>query len=173
MKSRGYVYLLLLDRAGPVGGSVEHSEGKGGENVVAILRILCGSPHPCRLRTAPFWPRWQTLSCVLTACQVLWGSISRVAFVTTMSNCTSLLRVVLLLFRGRMRPRAKTSSREQGPDFDIVGTCKWLSYVRASGSQAYVMLVRFFPLLGVYRFESPRHSRLLVAACHCSHLIVC
>jgi hypothetical protein len=44
-----------------------------------------------------------------------------------------------------MRPRAKTSSREQGPNFDIVGTCEWLSYVRASGSQAYGMLVRFFP----------------------------
>jgi hypothetical protein len=48
-------------------------------------------------------------------------------------------------FGGRMRPRAKTSSREQGPDFDIVGTCEWLSYVRASGSQAYGVLVRFFP----------------------------
>jgi hypothetical protein len=44
-----------------------------------------------------------------------------------------------------MRSRANTSSREQGPDFDIVGTCKWLSYVRASGSQAYGVLVRFFP----------------------------
>jgi hypothetical protein len=55
-----------------------------------------------------------------------------------------------------MRPRAKTSSREQGPDFDIVGTCEWLSYVRASGSQAYGVLVRFFSLQGVYRFESPR-----------------
>jgi hypothetical protein len=50
-------------------------------------------------------------------------------------------------FRGRMRPRAKTSSREQEPDFDIVGTCKWLSYVRASGSQAYDVLVRFFPCM--------------------------
>jgi hypothetical protein len=48
-------------------------------------------------------------------------------------------------FGGRMRSRAKTSSREQGPDFDIVGTCEWLSYVRASGSQAYAVLVRFFP----------------------------
>jgi hypothetical protein len=48
-------------------------------------------------------------------------------------------------FRGRMRPRAKTSSREQGPDFDLVGTCEWLSYVRASGSQVYGVLVRFFP----------------------------
>jgi hypothetical protein len=44
-----------------------------------------------------------------------------------------------------MRLRAKTSSREQGPNFDIVETCEWLSYVRASGSQAYVVLVGFFP----------------------------
>jgi hypothetical protein len=28
-----------------LGGSVEHSEGKGGESVIAILRFLCGSPH--------------------------------------------------------------------------------------------------------------------------------
>jgi hypothetical protein len=61
-------------------------------------------------------------------------------------------------FGGRMRPRAKTSSREQGPDFDLVGTCERLSYVRASGSQVYGMLVRFFSLQGVYRFESSQHS---------------
>jgi hypothetical protein len=48
-------------------------------------------------------------------------------------------------FGGRMMPRAKTSSQEQGPDFDIVGTCEWLSYVRASVSQEYGVLVRFFP----------------------------
>jgi hypothetical protein len=48
-------------------------------------------------------------------------------------------------FGGRMRPRAKTSSQDQGPDFDLVGTCEWLSYVRASGSQAYDMLVRLYP----------------------------
>jgi hypothetical protein len=47
-------------------------------------------------------------------------------------------------FGGRMRSRANTSSRELGPDFDIVGTCEWLSYVRASGSQVYGVLVRFF-----------------------------
>jgi hypothetical protein len=87
MMSRGYAYLLLLDRAGLVLGSVEYSEGKGGESVVAIPRILCGSPCPCRLRTSPFLPRWQALSCVMTACQVLWAPISRVAFVTTMLNC--------------------------------------------------------------------------------------
>jgi hypothetical protein len=57
MMSRGYIYLLLLDWAGQVGGSVEHSEGKGGESGVAILRFLCSSTRPCRLRTALFWPR--------------------------------------------------------------------------------------------------------------------
>jgi hypothetical protein len=56
MMSRGYAHLLLLDRAGQVGGSVEHSEGKGEESVVAIPMFLCGSPHPCWLRTAPFLP---------------------------------------------------------------------------------------------------------------------
>jgi hypothetical protein len=44
-----------------------------------------------------------------------------------------------------MRPRAKTSSRKQGANFDIVGTCECLSYMRASGSQAYGVLVMFFP----------------------------
>jgi hypothetical protein len=44
-----------------------------------------------------------------------------------------------------MRPRAKTSSQEQGPDFNIVGTCEWLLYMRASGSQAYGVLASFFP----------------------------
>jgi hypothetical protein len=63
-------------------------------------------------------------------------------------------------FGGRMRSRAKTSSQEQGSDFDLVETCERLSYVRASGSQAYDVLVRFFPLQAVYRFESPRHSHL-------------
>jgi hypothetical protein len=48
-------------------------------------------------------------------------------------------------FGGRMRPRAKTSSWDQGPDFDIVWTYEWMSYVRAHGSQAYGVLVRFFP----------------------------
>jgi hypothetical protein len=47
-------------------------------------------------------------------------------------------------FGGRMRPRAKTSSQKQGPDFDLVGTYECLSYVRASRSQAYGVLVRFF-----------------------------
>jgi hypothetical protein len=44
-----------------------------------------------------------------------------------------------------MRPMGKTSSRVLGPDFDLVGTCEWLSYMRSSSSQAYGVLVRFFP----------------------------
>jgi hypothetical protein len=36
-------------------------------------------------------------------------------------------------FGGRIRSRAKTSSRVQGPDFDLVGTCEWLPYVRVPG----------------------------------------
>jgi hypothetical protein len=56
-----------------------------------------------------------------------------------------------------MRPRAKTSSQGLGLDFDIVGTCEWLSYVRASGSQAYDVLVRFFPYR-VYIDSSHRNT---------------
>jgi hypothetical protein len=41
---------------GHLGGSVEHSEGKGRESVVTILRFLCGSPHLCRLRTEGLVP---------------------------------------------------------------------------------------------------------------------
>jgi hypothetical protein len=48
--------LLLLDRAGQVGGLVKYSEGKDGESVVAILSFLCGSSHLCQLRTGCFGP---------------------------------------------------------------------------------------------------------------------
>jgi hypothetical protein len=41
---------------GHLGGPVEHSEGKGGESVVAILRFLSGSPHLYRLRTGELVP---------------------------------------------------------------------------------------------------------------------
>jgi hypothetical protein len=46
MMSRGYGYSLLLDRRGASRGSVEYSKENGGESVVAILRVLCGSPCP-------------------------------------------------------------------------------------------------------------------------------
>jgi hypothetical protein len=40
---------------------VDHSEGKGGERVMAIPRFQGGSPRLCQLRTELFWPRWQAL----------------------------------------------------------------------------------------------------------------
>jgi hypothetical protein len=49
-------------------------------------------------------------------------------------------------FGERMRPRAQTSSLEQGHDFNLVGTCERLSYVRAFESQMYDVLIRFFLL---------------------------
>jgi hypothetical protein len=62
-------------------------------------------------------------------------------------------------FKGRMSPRAKTSSQEQGPDFYIVGTYKWLSYVSLRESSVW-RVGQVLSLQGVYRFESSRHSRL-------------
>jgi hypothetical protein len=41
---------------GHVGGPVEHSKGKDGKSVVAILRFLCGRPRLCRLRTEGLVP---------------------------------------------------------------------------------------------------------------------
>jgi hypothetical protein len=49
---------------GHLGGSVEHSEGKGGDSVVAILKFLCGSLRLCQLRTeglvpvSKYWTYW-------------------------------------------------------------------------------------------------------------------
>jgi hypothetical protein len=136
------------------------------------MRFLCGSPHLCRLRTTSLWPWWQALSCVLTACRVLWSLISRVAFITTLSNHTSLLRVVLLLLEGewgRGQDFILGAGAQFRPSWDM-----WMVVIRESLRELIVWRVgQVLPLQGVYRFESPRHSRLWVAACHCSHLVVC
>jgi hypothetical protein len=67
MMSRGWLLTIVIpDEASK--RSVEHSEGKGGESVMAILRFQCGSPCPYQLWTAPFWYGWQVLSYVLTTC---------------------------------------------------------------------------------------------------------
>jgi hypothetical protein len=51
---------LMLDKMeigwGHLWGPVEHSEGKSGDNGVAILRFLCDSPRLCRLRTKGLVP---------------------------------------------------------------------------------------------------------------------
>jgi hypothetical protein len=170
MMSRGYVYLLLLDWVGQVGGLVEHLEGKDGESAVAIPRFLCGNPRSYRSRTAPFWPRWQALSCVLTTCQVFMGLGKPSSPVTTSPNYTPCLKVVV---GGGMRLRAKTSPMGRGPISTKLGLRKWLSYVRAFGSQAYGVLVRFFPCR-MY-IDSSRRDPLSYEwqLFHCSHLIVC
>jgi hypothetical protein len=41
---------------GHLGGPVKHSEGKGGESAIAILRFLCGSPRLCQLRNERLVP---------------------------------------------------------------------------------------------------------------------
>jgi hypothetical protein len=55
-----FYWRLMLDKMetgrSHLGGPVEHSEGKGGESVVAILRFLCGSPRLCQLRTEGLVP---------------------------------------------------------------------------------------------------------------------
>jgi hypothetical protein len=60
LKHSYYVCILMWIKMeterGYLGESVEHSEGKAGESVVAILRFLCGSPHLCRLRTEGLVP---------------------------------------------------------------------------------------------------------------------
>jgi hypothetical protein len=134
MMSRGYGYLLLLDRLGQVWGSVEHSEGKGRESVVAIPRFLCVSPRPCQLRTASFCPRWQPLSCVLAPCRAFMGPDKPSSFCNNFVKPHLPATCGAFSFGVRMRPRVKTSLREQGPDFDLVGTCECVSYMRASGS---------------------------------------
>jgi hypothetical protein len=73
---------------------------------VAILRFQCCSPRLCRLRTTPFWTRWQVLSCVLTTCQIFMGPGKPSSPVTTSPNHTPCLKDVV---GGGMRPRAKTS----------------------------------------------------------------
>jgi hypothetical protein len=166
MMNRGYGYLLLLDRAGQVGGSVEHLQGKGGESDVAILRFLCGSRHPCRLRTAPFWPQWQALSCVLIACRAFMRRNKPSSFCNYLVELHLPASCGTFTYGGRRRPRVHTSSRIQGPNFDLLGTCEWLSYVRVCWSGS-------FPCR-VYIDSSHRDTLgYLWQLVHCSHLVVC
>jgi hypothetical protein len=129
------LWLFAVVRLGGAsrGGSVKHSEGKGGKSDVAILRFLYGSPRPCRLRTVVFWTRWQDLSCVLTACRAFMGPDNSSSFCNYFVEPHLPASCGAFTFVGRMRPRAKTSSREQGPNFDLVVTCEWLSNVQMRG----------------------------------------
>jgi hypothetical protein len=156
---------------GQVGGSVEHSEGKSGGSVMAILRFLCGSPRLCRLRTGHFGPNgipWF----VLAAYRVLMGLSKPSSPITTLSNRPSLLRGGLL--EGEWDSRewrpgwallgAKTSSREQRPDFYIVGTSPMVIIHETPGAMRTTCRSGS-PLVGCIQFESPWHSRIWVTTC--------
>jgi hypothetical protein len=124
---------------------VEHSEGKGGESTMAIKNRVILAPMAslelCTDRMSSFM-----------------GPDKPSSFCNYYVELHLPASCGAFTFGERMKSRAKTSSREQGPDFDIVGTCEWLSYVRAFGSQAYDMLVRFSPCR-VY-IDSSRHDTL-------------
>jgi hypothetical protein len=49
---------------------------------------------------------------------------------------------------------AKTSSREQGPDFNLVGTSRNV-VIRETREVVHTTCCQVLPLHGVYRFESP------------------
>jgi hypothetical protein len=114
-------------------------------SVVAISRFLCGSTHPCQLRTTLFLALMASLELCTDRMSGFMGPDKLSSFCNYYVEPHLPTSCGAFTFGGRMRPRAKTSSREQGPDFDIVGTCEWLSYMRAFESQAYDALVRFFP----------------------------
>jgi hypothetical protein len=102
---------------------------------VPIPRFLCGSPHSCQL----------SLELCTDRMSGFMGPDKPSSFCNYYVEPHLPASCGAFTFGGRMRPRAKTSSREQRTNFDIVGTCEWLSYMRASGSQEYGVLVRFFP----------------------------
>jgi hypothetical protein len=68
-----------------------------------------------------------------------------------------------------------TSSREQRPNFDLVGTSRTVVVRETRGATHMTCWSVFFPLHGVYRFDSNRHNTLgyewLLA--HCWHIVVC
>jgi hypothetical protein len=110
MMSRGYVYFLLLDRTGQVGGSVKHSKGKGGESVVVIPRFLCGSSRPCRLRTASFWPLMTSLKLCTYRISDFMGPDKPSSFCNYYVELHLPASCGAFTFGGRIRSRAKTSS---------------------------------------------------------------
>jgi hypothetical protein len=115
---------------------VVHLEGKGGERAMAIPRFQGGRPHVCRLRIASFWPRWQALI-YTDHLSGFMGCGRPSSLVTTLSNRTSLLWGGLLEGEwgspgwrpGQASLGIKTSSLEQGPNFDLVGI-SWMVVIR-------------------------------------------
>jgi hypothetical protein len=161
---------------GLLGGSMEYSEGNGGESVVAIPRFLCGSPHLCRLRTEGLVPvsnYWMyrshasdmgLVSLVVCHQQVLglsallqwlcWErnlgrAVDHLAGLRGGIGCTFSQEQCIcptLLTSHERLPRMGTVRRKR------------TSGIRGLAWEAYVSCWSGFPLQGVHRFESPRLS---------------
>jgi hypothetical protein len=82
---------------------------------MAIPIFLCGSPRPSQLMTTPFWPRWQALSCVLTAFRAFMGPNKLSSFYNYFVEPHLPGSYGAFTFGGRMRPRAKILSGIRGP----------------------------------------------------------
>jgi hypothetical protein len=90
------------------------------------------------------------------------GPVKLSSLVTNLSNHTSLLQGDLWRENevaqddGRVVRSlgTKISSREQGPNFDLVGT-SWKVVVRETREATHMLCCKVLPVQGVYRFESP------------------
>jgi hypothetical protein len=105
--------LFIVARPGGASrGISEHSEGKGGESDVAILRFPCGSPRLCRLRTAPFLAPMVRLELCTDRMSGFMGANKLSSFCNYYVEPHLLASCGAFTFGGRMKPRPKTSSRE-------------------------------------------------------------
>jgi hypothetical protein len=144
MMSRGFWLIVVARLGGARRGSVEHSKGKGGKSVVAIPRFLCGSPRPCRLSTAPFWLRWSFELCTDYMSGFM-GPDKPSSFYNYFVESHLPTSCGAFYFWRENEVECQYFIQEQRSNFDLVGTCELLPYIRAPGSQAYDVLVKFFP----------------------------
>jgi hypothetical protein len=161
-------------------GKVQHSEGKGGEWAVEILRFQDGSPHLCRLRTTSVEPDGQALICTAHMSSFM-GPGKPSSLVTTLLNRTSLLRGGLL--EGEWgSPGWRVGWTITGSQDFVLGVGVWFQLSREfadvyrtwdSRGHTYDVLVRFFPY-SVYtdlnHHDTPRYEWPLACCCP---LVVC
>jgi hypothetical protein len=175
--SIGNYYMDNLRPGGATRGSVEHSEGKSEESVVAIPGFLCGSLHLCRLRTeglVPVSKYWTYRSHA-----GVYGP-SKPSSLSSIDAC--LKSIALLAVLGEKLGRVPWSTQtnwevELGSLFlrsisirpTLLITCERLPRMRTVCSkrtlgirwlewEAYISCWLGFPLQGVHRFESSRLS---------------
>jgi hypothetical protein len=185
-----YYWRLILDKMetgwSHLWGLVDHSEGKGGESVVSILRFLCGSPRSCRLRTeglVPMSKYWTYRS-----------HISDMRPVSLVAYCQQIF-IFLHYFISWLRRETRYGpmDRSAGMLWIVSGALFWEQWLCPTLSvtherllrtgitrrkrtpdicglawEAYVSCWSGFPVHGVHRFESSwlsdMSNRLFVAA---------